>query len=68
MKAMSSVWLLPSDVAKHMGLPFDNKRQFKRDSELDVSRHVERGAQCSSTAPYNRFDYVCVLKDAPASW
>ena len=65
---MSGVWLLPSDAAKHLGLPFDNERQFKRDSELDVSRHVERGAQCSSTAPYNRFDYVCVLKDAPAGW
>ena len=50
MNAMSGVWLLPSDAAKHLGLPFDNERQFKRDSELDVLRNVERCAQCSSTA------------------
>ena len=51
-----------------MGHPFDNKRQCKRDSELVVSRHVGRGAQCSSTVPFNCFDCVCVLKGVPAGW
>ena len=40
------MWLLLEDAAKHLGIPFENERQFKRDSKLDISRYFERGASC----------------------
>jgi hypothetical protein len=68
MSCNTGIWLLPDDAAKGLGVPFDNDRQFKKASELDCSRHFERGALCSAVAPFNGFTYVSVLKDAPAGW
>ena len=65
---MTGVWLLLDNATKHMGVPLGSERQFKRSSALDVSRHIERGARCSSVDPFCSFDYACVLKDAPAGW
>ena len=64
----SGVWLLPVDAAKHLDVLFNNERQFKKDSTLDVSRHFERGASCSSTNLFSSIVYVCVLKGAPPGW
>ena len=58
----SGVWLLPEDAAKYLDVQFNNERQFKKDSTLDVSRNFERGASCSSTNPFSSVVYVCVLK------
>ena len=68
MMALTSVWMLLDDAAKHLSVPLGSERQFKRSSALDVSGHIERGVRCSSVAPFCSFDYACVLKDAPAGW
>ena len=54
----SGVWLLPEDAAKHLDVLFNNERQFKKDSTLDVSRHFEGGDNCTSTNPFSSFVYV----------
>ena len=64
----SGVWLLPEDAAKYLGVPFDSQRQFEKTSTLNMSRYFERGADCSSAAPFSNFEYVCVLKNAPTGW
>ena len=64
----TGIWLLPDDAARCLGVPFVNDRQFKKASELDYSRHFERGALCSEVAPFKSFVYVSVLKDAPVGW
>ena len=68
MMASTGVWLLLDDAAKHLGVPFCSEWQFKKSSALDVSRLIERGARCSSVAPFCSFDYAFLLKDAPAGW
>ena len=45
MMALTGVWLLLVDAAKYLGIPLSSKRQFKRSSALDVSRHIEHGAR-----------------------
>ena len=68
MLAFTGVWLLLDDAAKHLGATLGSERQFKRSSALDVSRYIERGARCSSVAPFCNLNHACVLKDAPAGW
>ena len=67
-KDSTGMWLLLEDAAKHLGIPFENDRQFKRDSKLDISRYFDVGASCLTAAPFNSFIGVCVLKDAPIGW
>ena len=64
----SGIWLLLEDAATYLGVPYQSDRQFRKSSELDTSRHIERGASVSKAAPFSSFDYVCVLKDAPPGW
>ena len=68
MSCNTGIWLLPDDATECLGVLFDSDRQFKKASELDCSRHFERGALCSAVAPFNGFTYVSVLKDAPVGW
>ena len=64
----TGIWLLLEDAANHLGVSYQSERQFRKSSELDTSRHIERGASVHATAPFSSFDYVCVLKDAPPGW
>ena len=57
--------MLLSDAAAHLGVPFTTERQFRNVSELDETRHFERG---SGAPPFNSFWYVSVLRKAPVGW
>ena len=67
MNESTGILLLPDDAAKYLRVNYVSDRQFKRDTKFDVTRHFERGDDCSTVTPFNRFSYVCVLKDAPTS-
>ena len=60
--------MLPDGAARYFGVPFGNERQFRKDSELDVTRYFERGALWSTVAPFSSFVYVCVSKYAQMGW
>ena len=64
----TGIWLLLEDAAAYLSVPYQSDRQFRKSSELNTSRHIERGASVSAATPFSSFDYVCVLKDAPPGW
>ena len=41
MIALTGVWLLLDDAAKHLGDALVSEREFKRSSALDVSREIQ---------------------------
>ena len=41
MIALTGVWLLLDNAAKHLGDALVSKREFKRSSALDVSREIQ---------------------------
>jgi len=60
MIAPTGIWLLPDDAAQHLGVPFTDESQFRREYDLDESKYFERG---SGPHPFSSFLFVSVLKN-----